>query len=186
MSSKSAVITTRIYRGTQADALVDTRCNLYALIDHDLAYKLRLPIVDCSKRVLGSFSDSIGATKAIGVVVFNLKLCGYNEKIFAHKVRAISLADIQKALMKKTEKADLKALLPPAILAEFRKLFQPDEAANLPPHRPGVDHRIPIKQDESEQQLSTAYYLQTDRGLERINQEIQAYLCNYATYSQKD
>ncbi|KAF5523082.1 hypothetical protein CGCA056_v005720 [Colletotrichum aenigma] len=193
---------------TGADALVDTRCDLYALIDHNLACKLRLPIVDRSKQVLGSFSDSIGATKATGVVVFNLKLCGYDEKIFAYTVRGLSddlflgklwmernciLYDAaaqrirhrrggvdlrlkgeeepervrqirtarllpgapfatlykRKALMKKTEKADLKALLPPAILAEFRKLFQPDEAANLPPHRPRVDHRIPIKQDES-------------------------------------
>ncbi|KAF5502556.1 Transposon Tf2-9 polyprotein [Colletotrichum aenigma] len=66
-----------------------------------------------------------------------------------YEVQAISLADIQKALTKKTEKADLKALLPPAILAEFHKLFQPNEAANLPPHRPGVDHKIPIKQDSS-------------------------------------
>ncbi|KAF5520719.1 hypothetical protein CGCA056_v008827 [Colletotrichum aenigma] len=64
-----------------------------------------------------------------------------------YEVRAISLADIQKALTRKTEKADLKALLPPAVLAEFQELFQPDEAANLPPHRPGVDHTIPIKQE---------------------------------------
>ncbi|KAF4492180.1 Transposon Tf2-9 polyprotein [Colletotrichum fructicola Nara gc5] len=230
MSSKSAVITTRIHKGTQADALVDTGCDLYSLIDHDLARKLRLPVVDRSERLLGSFSDATGATKATGVVVFNLELCGYDEKIFAYtvrslgddlflgkpwmernrilydaaaqrirhrrggvdlrlkgeeepdrvreiraarllpgapftalyrraqrdtkrtagyEVRAISLADIQKALTKKTEKADLKALLPPAILAEFHKLFQPDEAANLPPHRPGVDHKIPIKQDSS-------------------------------------
>ncbi|KAF4474222.1 Transposon Tf2-9 polyprotein [Colletotrichum fructicola Nara gc5] len=230
MSSKSAVITTRIHKGTQADALVDTGCDLYSLIDHDLARKLRLPVVDRSERLLGSFSDATGATKATGVVVFNLELCGYDEKIFAYtvrslgddlflgkpwmernrilydaaaqrirhrrggvdlrlkgeeepdrvreiraarllpgapftalyrraqrdtkrtagyEVRAISLADIQKALTKKTEKADLKALLPPATLAEFHKLFQPDEAANLPPHRPGVDHKIPIKQDSS-------------------------------------
>ncbi|KAK2771790.1 hypothetical protein CKAH01_14213 [Colletotrichum kahawae] len=227
MSSKSAVITTCIHKGTQADALVDTGCDLYALIDHNLARKLRLPIVDRSERLLGSFSDSTGATKATGVVVFNLELCSYDKKIFAYsmrslsndlflgkpwmernhilynaaaqciryrrggvdlrlkgeeepervrqiraaqllpgapfatlykraqqrtegyKVRAISLADIQKALTKKTEKADLKALLPPAILAEFHKLFQPDEATNLPPHRPGVDHKIPIKQDSS-------------------------------------
>ncbi|KAF4478229.1 Transposon Tf2-6 polyprotein [Colletotrichum fructicola Nara gc5] len=228
MSSKSAVITARIHKGTQADALVDTGCDLYALVDHDLARRLRLPIVDRSERILGSFSDATGATKATGVVVFNLELCGYDEKIFAYtvrglgddlflgkpwmerncvvydasaqqirhrrggvdlrlkgeeeperirqirtarllpgapfttlykraqrqtgetaayEVRAISLADIQKALAKKTEKADLKALLPPAVLAEFRELFQPDEAANLPPHRPGVDHEIPIKQD---------------------------------------
>ncbi|KAK2769750.1 hypothetical protein CKAH01_15032 [Colletotrichum kahawae] len=90
MSSKSAVITTRIHKGTQADALIDTGCDLYALIDHDLAYKLRLLVVDRSERVLGSFSDAIGATKATGVVVFNLKLYGYNEKIFAYTVRGLS------------------------------------------------------------------------------------------------
>ncbi|KAK2731035.1 hypothetical protein CKAH01_19082 [Colletotrichum kahawae] len=90
MSSKSAVITTCIHKGTQADALVDTGCDLYALIDHNLARKLRLLVVDRSERVLGSFSDAIGATKATGVVVFNLKLCGYDEKIFAYTVYSLS------------------------------------------------------------------------------------------------
>ncbi|KAK2743688.1 hypothetical protein CKAH01_18380 [Colletotrichum kahawae] len=89
MSSKSAVITTCIHKGTQADALVDTGCNLYALIDHNLAHKLHLPIVDRSEQLLGSFSDSTGATKATGVVIFNLKLCGYDEKIFAYSVRGL-------------------------------------------------------------------------------------------------
>ncbi|KAK2732428.1 hypothetical protein CKAH01_19044 [Colletotrichum kahawae] len=69
MSSKSAVITTCIHKGTQADALVDTGCDLDALIDHDLAYKLRLLVVDRSERLLGSFSNATGATKATGVVV---------------------------------------------------------------------------------------------------------------------
>ncbi|KAH9225103.1 hypothetical protein K456DRAFT_1732169 [Colletotrichum gloeosporioides 23] len=87
MSSKSAVITTCIHKGTQADALVDTGCDLYALIDHDLARKLRLPVVDRSERLLGSFSDATGATKATGIVVFNLELCGYDEKIFAYTAK---------------------------------------------------------------------------------------------------
>ncbi|KAK2730934.1 hypothetical protein CKAH01_19086 [Colletotrichum kahawae] len=90
MSSKSAVITTRIHKGTQADALIDTGCDLYALVDHDLARKLRLLVVDRSERVLGSFSDAIGATKATGIVVFNLELCGYDKKIFAYTVRGLS------------------------------------------------------------------------------------------------
>ncbi|KAK2734717.1 hypothetical protein CKAH01_07951 [Colletotrichum kahawae] len=90
MSSKSAVITTRIYKGTQADALIDIGCNLYTLIDHDLACKLRLLVVDCSERVLGSFSDAIGTIKVTGVVIFNLKLCSYDEKIFAYTVRSLS------------------------------------------------------------------------------------------------
>ncbi|KAK2738322.1 hypothetical protein CKAH01_18783 [Colletotrichum kahawae] len=89
MSSKLAVITTRIHKGTQADALIDTGCNLYTLIDHNLARKLRLLIVDRSERVLGSFSNAIGAIKATGVVVFNLKLCGYNEKIFTYTIRSL-------------------------------------------------------------------------------------------------
>ncbi|KAK2758119.1 hypothetical protein CKAH01_16884 [Colletotrichum kahawae] len=87
MSSKSAVITTRIHKSTQADALVDTRCDLYSLIDHNLAYKLRLLVIDRSEQLLGSFSDATGATKAIGVVIFNLKLYGYDEKIFAYTAK---------------------------------------------------------------------------------------------------
>ncbi|KAK2729366.1 hypothetical protein CKAH01_10315 [Colletotrichum kahawae] len=90
MSSKLAVITPCIHKGTQADALIDTGCNLYAFVDHDLACKLRLLVVDRSERVLGSFSDAIGAIKATGVVVFNLELCGYDEKIFAYTVRSFS------------------------------------------------------------------------------------------------
>ncbi|KAK2759258.1 hypothetical protein CKAH01_16674 [Colletotrichum kahawae] len=65
-------------------------CDLYALIDHDLARKLRLLVVDCSERVLGSFSNAIGAIKVIGIVVFNLELCGYDKKIFAYTVRSLS------------------------------------------------------------------------------------------------
>ncbi|KAK2731152.1 hypothetical protein CKAH01_19077 [Colletotrichum kahawae] len=90
MSSKLAVITTRIHKGTQADALIDIGYDLYTLINHNLARKLRLLVVDRSKRVLGSFSDAIGAIKATGVVVFNLELCGYDEKIFAYTVRSLS------------------------------------------------------------------------------------------------
>ncbi|KAK2729512.1 hypothetical protein CKAH01_02486 [Colletotrichum kahawae] len=90
MSSKSAVITTRIHKGTQADALVDTGCDLYALIDHDLTRKLHLLVVDRSEQLLSSFSDATGATKATGVVVFNLELCGYDEKIFAYTVHSLS------------------------------------------------------------------------------------------------
>ncbi|KAK2748575.1 hypothetical protein CKAH01_18061 [Colletotrichum kahawae] len=65
-------------------------CDLYALIDHDLACKLCLLVVDYSERVLGSFSNTIGAIKATGVVVFNLELCGYDEKIFAYTVYSLS------------------------------------------------------------------------------------------------
>ncbi|KAK2730830.1 pol-like protein [Colletotrichum kahawae] len=90
ISSKLAVITTRIHKGTQADALIDTGYDLYTLVDHDLARKLRLLVVDRSERVLGSFSDAIGATKVTGVVIFNLELCGYDEKIFAYTVRSLS------------------------------------------------------------------------------------------------
>ncbi|KAK2739596.1 hypothetical protein CKAH01_18670 [Colletotrichum kahawae] len=90
MSSKSAVITTYIHKGTQADALVDTGYDLYALIDHNLARKLHLLVVDRSERLLGSFSDAIGATKATGVVIFNLELYSYDKKIFAYTVRSLS------------------------------------------------------------------------------------------------
>ncbi|KAK2728548.1 hypothetical protein CKAH01_10903 [Colletotrichum kahawae] len=90
MSSKSAVITTHIHKGTQADALVDTGCDLYALIDHNLARKLHLLVVDRSKQLLGSFSNATGAIKATGVVIFNLKLYIYNEKIFVYTVRSLS------------------------------------------------------------------------------------------------
>ncbi|KAK2769922.1 hypothetical protein CKAH01_14937 [Colletotrichum kahawae] len=84
------MITTHIHKGTQADALIDIGCDLYTLVDHNLACKLRLLVVDRSKQVLGSFSNTIGAIKATGMVIFNLKLCSYDEKIFAYTIRSLS------------------------------------------------------------------------------------------------
>ena len=45
--------------------------------------------MDRSEQLLGSFSNSVGATKVIGVVIFNLKLYSYDEKIFAYTIRGL-------------------------------------------------------------------------------------------------
>ena len=69
-------------------------------------------------------------------------------------LRAVSLADIEKALQPK-KVVDPKGYVPVEIYEEFHELFSAEKAANLPPRRPGVDHKIPIKKkpDGSEMEL---------------------------------
>lgn len=66
-------------------------------------------------------------------------------------IRAISLADIQKALTKLDQKevVDPKEYVPAEILKEFPDLFAPEKSMQLPPHRPGVDHEVNLQQDSS-------------------------------------
>ena len=76
------------------------------------------------------------------------------KKDISSYLRAISLADIEKALQPK-EVVDPKEYVPAEIYEEFHELFSAERAAKLPPRRPGVDHRIPIKKkpDGSEMEL---------------------------------
>ncbi|SPO07798.1 uncharacterized protein DNG_10493 [Cephalotrichum gorgonifer] len=61
-------------------------------------------------------------------------------------VRAISLADIDKALQQKPS-GDPAATVPQEFLKEFPKLFSKEEAKKLPPHRPGSDHEVNLVRD---------------------------------------
>jgi transposase InsO family protein len=70
----------------------------------------------------------------------------------ANRVRAISLADIDKALRKldqKAEEVDPAKYIPADILRDFPSLFSPKEAMKLPPRRPGVDHEVNLLLDSS-------------------------------------
>ena len=66
----------------------------------------------------------------------------------AYSLRAISLADIEKALQPK-EEVDPREWVPKEIYDEFSHLFSAKEAAKLPPHRPGIDHEINLQRDSS-------------------------------------
>lgn len=63
------------------------------------------------------------------------------------KIFAASLRDIEKALQVK-KPVEPRELLPPHY-HQYLKAFDPKEAATLPPHRPGIDHEIPIETDEN-------------------------------------
>ena len=66
------------------------------------------------------------------------------------KVFAASMADIEKALRPKFRptRKDLRELLPQQY-HKFAGVFDPDKADELPPHRPGIDHQIPLEVDEN-------------------------------------
>ena len=59
-------------------------------------------------------------------------------------VFAVSIADINKALQVK-RRTDPKEKLPNWIYQRFAKLFDYKEADKLPPHRPGIDHKIELE-----------------------------------------
>ncbi|XP_044717381.1 transposon Tf2-3 polyprotein [Hirsutella rhossiliensis] len=76
-----------------------------------------------------------------------VRLVGQEEpakKCNAFSVQAISLADIEKALQPKPP-IDTSEKAPADVLEKFRKLFSPEEAMKLPPHRPGVDHEVNLQ-----------------------------------------
>ena len=61
---------------------------------------------------------------------------------------AITMRDIEKALEVKPKMSlpEIRENLAPHYQA-FLKAFDPTEARTLPPHRPGIDHEIPIEKD---------------------------------------
>ena len=65
------------------------------------------------------------------------------------KVFAASMADIEKALRPKLRptRKEIKELLPQQY-HKFADVFDPEEADELPPHRQGIDHQVPLELDE--------------------------------------
>lgn len=63
---------------------------------------------------------------------------------------AASIADIDKALQVKPKlsREEIARQLPEHY-RQFVQVFDPNEASKLPPHRPGLDHEIPIELDEN-------------------------------------
>ena len=66
------------------------------------------------------------------------------------QIFAASMSDIEKALRPKVQLSleEITAILPKHY-KEFATVFNPKEAATLPPHRPGIDHEIPLEKDEA-------------------------------------
>lgn len=69
------------------------------------------------------------------------------------EVFAASLADIEKALRTKPmlSLAEIVNRLPEHY-RKYTSVFDPKEAAKLPPHRPGIDHEIPLELDNDGRQ----------------------------------
>lgn len=65
-----------------------------------------------------------------------------------YQVFAASMADINKALQTKPL-VDARTKLPPWVESRFVALFDKKEADKLPPHRPGIDHRIELEKDSN-------------------------------------
>ena len=67
----------------------------------------------------------------------------------AHRTRvfAASLADIEKALRPKKHSDPRHTL--PRCYSDFLPLFDREASDELPPHRPGVDHSIPLRKNEN-------------------------------------
>ena len=65
------------------------------------------------------------------------------------EIFAASLADIEKALQPKVQLTleEVTKMLP-IHYKQFAPVFNPKEAGTLPPHRPGIDHEIPLEKDE--------------------------------------
>ena len=66
-------------------------------------------------------------------------------------VFAASMYDIEKALSSKA------SIDPREILQEYLiplvKAFEPKNADTLPPHRPGIDHQMPLEKDENGREM---------------------------------
>lgn len=65
------------------------------------------------------------------------------------EIHAVAMSDIDKALKEKPPLTDeeLRGLVPPQF-HDLLPLFSKREADKLPPHRPGVDHKIELKNDK--------------------------------------
>ena len=63
---------------------------------------------------------------------------------------AASIADIEKALKPKVQLSleEITRMLPKHY-KNFAQVFNPKQAATLPPHRPGIDHEIPLEKDDT-------------------------------------
>ncbi|KAF6783741.1 reverse transcriptase domain protein [Colletotrichum sojae] len=73
-----------------AHALVDSGCDIYAMVDRSLVKHLHLPLVDRKKRrIRGYSSEGPSPGDAQGVAVFDLELSGHTQKIYAHVVKGL-------------------------------------------------------------------------------------------------
>ena len=83
----SAYVSARLNGAYVAKALLDSGCEYYAVIDEDFANRTSLPLIDTQRRVVKPFSDDSTPLSTRGVVVFDLDIQGFTQKVFAHIVQ---------------------------------------------------------------------------------------------------
>lgn len=64
------------------------------------------------------------------------------------EIFAASIADIEKALRPKVQLSLEVTKLLSDHYKPYAPVFNPKEAYKLPPHKPGIDHEIPLEKDE--------------------------------------
>ena len=100
------------------------------------------------KRRVAPFNKDLAALSSVSEFADHLRWARYNNRTI---IGAVSIEDITKALQPKMEQSrtDVTSSLPKEI-REFVDLFLDDEINNqgtLPPHRPGIDTKIPLQKD---------------------------------------
>jgi transposase InsO family protein len=92
----------------------------------------------------------LNATRQVSATTFAGLIKKAKDPAKGVRIFAASIADINKALAPK-KAVDVKSLLPKQYQS-YLELFNPKEAAKLPPHRgPGVDHRIELESKDGQQ-----------------------------------
>ena len=108
--------------------------------------------IDCDKRLL-KFQEGNITVKSTNRVVNNSECVQIDTSEFmecmpeAVELFTASMQDIEKALSDKTP-VDPREFLPDYLLG-LSDAFEPKNATTLPPHRPGVDHQMPLETDDN-------------------------------------
>ena len=86
MDSEPVIISVRINKGYLTSALINSSYEYYTAIDHSLARKLRLPLVDRTPRPIKGFTEGIGKVTTKGVAILIIETSGYIKRLYAYVV----------------------------------------------------------------------------------------------------
>lgn len=108
--------------------------------------------VDCDNKVLKFYRRGIEVKSSLmkpQIDCVLLKATGFDKSLAAEPMQifAASMHDIEKALSVKAPVNPREFL--PEYLLPLVEAFEPSNAATLPPHRPNIDHQMPLEIDEN-------------------------------------
>src|SRR5271157_2742254 len=129
------------------------------LYKEDLFYgRAGLKIPALRKEEVISLIKEIRIARLVTGITFGIKIKrirrNYGLRVAEAAIIKVNIADIDKALRPKKEYTweELKSLIP-VRLYQYLPLFLKEEAARLPPRRPGTNHYIEIKKDKDGKEL---------------------------------